>query len=208
MARRKTKFWYSVFEHLSRKKATYSALSLCLLVGIVIGIIVELSNPIGTFFLSDRDLSVFDFVQDNGSVLGFFSGKLKNIVVAFLIIFCSNLSVFSSFLNFIFLVYQGFLFSSSCGAIISLNGFLGILNVVLILIPINAVLFICFLVASELTFSRAADARRYSINFKQSFAFQNFWRNFLLCFALAFVVCLIVSLVLPLLLKSVSFVAF
>lgn len=209
MARAKSRFWYSIFEHMSRKKAIYSALVLCFLIGVVIGVIVEITSSIGSLFLSDKSNSFFDFATNDVSTVDFFVDQLKNMLIAFFIIFATNLSIYSSFLNFIFLGYQGLLLSSSCGAIISSYGLLGIVNVVLIIVPINLALFVFYLAASELCFSRASDAKRYSINFKQSFAFQrHLVRNLLVCFVLALAVCIVVSLILPLILKSVLFVAF
>jgi len=195
--------------HIKQSKTSYLLISICLLIGITLGIVLHFTSSIGAFFLSDGDQQIFDFVTKDVSLVKFIFTKEGNLLLAFIILFACCLSVYSSFLGYAFFAYQGFIFAASCCQIISTFGLLGIINVVVILIPINLALFGIMAYFTAVSIERALLARKYKMSFKSSFAYkQYYWRE--ICFSVLFGVLfvIIVGVICGIVLQSVSFVVF
>ena len=108
-----------------------------------------------------------------------------------------------------FFAYQGMIFSSVCCQIITSYGVLGVLNVFVVLLPINVILFLFLFYESAICVSRASTAKRYNIDFKNSFAYERgFFKQLLVCFVAAIIFVFIVSVILSIALRAVTFVAY
>lgn len=207
--RAKGRFGYYLSYHLRQSKIYYFLLGFCLVVGIALGVVLQFTSRLGGYLLSDKDQQVFDFVTHDGSILKFFYSKALNELFAFGIIFVCGLSVYSSFLIGLFFAYQGIIFGASCCQIIALYKLMGIVNVFVLLVPINAILFLIMLYFSVVCVRRAATAKRYNIRFKSSFSFERyFWREITISAVISVIFVLAVSVLYSIVLRSVSFVAF
>ena len=152
---------YFFLEHLRHKKNLYVAFLLALIVGLVLGIVLQFTSSFGSALLSDDDQVIFDFIAKDVSVLDFFLSKILDVVIALALVFVCSLSIYSSFLVFVFLTYQGMILSLVCCQIVASYGFLGVLNVVLILLPVNLALFAFMFFEGAVCISRALMAKRY-----------------------------------------------
>ena len=207
--RAKTRFGYYFSYHFKECKTYYLVLSLTLFIGLIAGIILNFTTHFGNYILSDKDQYVFDFITHDGSILNFFYSKALNSFVAFILIFVSALSYYSSFLVGVFFVYQGLIFSASCCQIIALYKLMGIVNVFVLLIPINAILFALLIYFSVVCVERAYLAKKYNISFKNSFGFKRYyWREIILSFVSTNILILVISILYSIVLRSVSFVVF
>lgn len=209
MVRIRGRFGYYITYHLRQNKTYYLLLILALSIGVALGVVLHFTSGIGSYFLSDRDQQIFDFVTKEGSVFGFFYSKAINELVAFLLIFICGLSVYSSFLIGMFFVYHGLIFGACCCEIISIYKFMGVVNVFVLLVPINFVLFVVMLFFATACLSRAVIAKKYNIGFRSSFSFdRNFWKKIIFSFLFVILFVFVVSVVLSFILRSVSFVVF
>lgn len=187
----------------------YLALGLVLALGLGLGIVLHFTSGFGSRVISDNDQQIFDFVKNDVSVLDFFLSKLLDIVIAFVIIFVCGLSIYSGFLIYAFFVYQGMIFASVCCEIIASYGFLGVVNVLVVLLPVNLGLFALLFFESAVVLSRASVAHRYKMDFRSSFYYERgLFKCVLIAFVAAVVFVLAVAIVLSLVLRAVTFVAY
>lgn len=209
MKRAKGKLGYYFSYHFSQKKGFYFGFLIALSVGLILGIVLHFTTSLGGYLLSDKDQHIFDFITKDASILDFFFSKLLDIVIAFVLIFVFSLSIYSSILVFVFFAYQGMILGSVCCQIISSYAFLGVLNVFLILIPINLCLFALLFYEASICVSRASFAKKYNMDFKSSFYYERgYFKQLGLGLGVTILFLLAVTLVLSIVLRAVTFVAY
>ena len=114
---------------------------------------------------------------------------------------CPIVKVQSFFLTFVYIAFQGFLFSQSLVAIILANGIEGVLTALFFIIPINILNFASLISFLVVCWHRLAFASSYSLGTKKSL--KTFTKKYMLVLALCVVSSLIYGFVYPLLLRSV-----
>ncbi len=188
--------------HLRRSRWVFFALAIVFLAGVALGICAICTDTSFTKILNPSDKLMFEFIAGTAPTVSIFFDKLLEFGLLFLAIFILNLSVYSGILSYAVFGFQAFLLVITCSVIISLYGFVGILNVIFFVVPIN----VCFLVICGLfisfTWARAKDAKRFNLNFGESFKFSILPLGALVCTILAVIICAVHSFVIPLLIKS------
>lgn len=188
--------------HLRRSRWVFFSLAIVFLMGVALGICAICSDTSFTKILNPSDKLMFEFIAGTAPTVSIFFDKLLEFGLLFLAIFVLNLSVYSGVLSFAVFGFQAFLLVITSSVIISLYGFVGILNVIFFVVPIN----VCFLMVCGLFISfawaRAKDAKRFNLSFGESFKFSNLPLGSLACIFLAVAICAVHSFVIPLLIKS------
>ena len=187
---------------LKRSKGIICLVLLFVAIGIIFGFFAINSDVSFNSILNPSDKQMFDFIAGTSSGVSIFFDKLIEFLFIFLIIFVFTLSIYSSFLAFLFIAYQSFLLVITCSVIIGLYNFVGILNVILFVVPINIIFFVILFYTVCVCVLRAHDCKKYNLTFVASFKYLNYFKKMLFCFALAVCICLIHSFVIPFLLRS------
>ena len=188
--------------HFRRNSTLYCFMIISFIVGVVVGLYFIFTDFKYTSLLTSSDKIIFDYITGTASYVDVFYSRFTNIVICLLIIFVFNISSYTSFLGYIFVGYQTSLFVMSCGAIISLYGLSGVLNVVLFVVPVNLINIIIMMISNVLCSRRALSQKEFKLKFFQSFKEDDFLLFYFTCVLCALGVCLINSFVLPLLIKS------
>ncbi len=191
-----------VKEHFKNNLLAYILVIVVAVAGIVIGIYLSVTGYKYTSLLSSADKNMFDYITGSASYSSIFYARLLDAFICMLIILVFNLSIYTSFLSYIFLGYQMSLVVLSSSALITLYGFSGVINVILFVIPINLANFIIMSIAVCLGVERARAQSAYKLKFAESFKETGFFKGYFICVALMFVVCLFHSFILPLFVKS------
>lgn len=189
-------------EHLRKNVIYYIISCISIIVGVVVGIYLALTNYKYTSLLTATDNIMFDFINGTASYTEIFYSRLADMLLCLLIIFVFSLSVYSSIINYIFICYQTVLFVLSCGALVSLYGVIGIINVILFMIPINLLNILIMVIFNIYGIERANTCRSFSLNFFGSFKENGYLLKVLLCVLFVVVVCVLHSFILPLIIKS------
>ncbi len=188
--------------HIRKSKFIFIGLIICFFIGLILGIFGVYSGVSFNSILNPSDKQMFDFIAGTSSGVSIFFDKLLEFFLIFLVIFIFNLSYPSSFLSYAFVGYQSFLLVLTCSVIINLYNFVGILNVIIFILPVNICFFLLLFFVISVAQIRAYEAKKYNLPFKESFRFAKFFNKYFLCFSIAIVICLIHSFIIPLLLKS------
>lgn len=209
MKRFSNRFSFFISYHFKQKKTFYIWFFISLFIGVILGIVLHFTSNFGGYLLSDSDQQIFDFITKDISAFDFFLSKVFDFIIAFCVVFLCCLSIYSSFLVYVFFAYQGMIFGSICCQIISLYGILGIVNVFILLIPINIILFCFLFFEGAVCMSRASLAKKYNIDFKNSFYYERyFFKQIIFDLIFAFCFLFFVTLIMLVALRSISFVAY
>ncbi|MBQ7452966.1 MAG: hypothetical protein IJS68_01715 [Clostridia bacterium] len=166
------------------------------------GIFAILSGTSFSGVLRYSDKNILNYISGSASTVSIFLSKLFESVVCFLLIYIFCLSSATALLSYVFFGYQNFLLAISCSVIIDIYGFPGVLNVAILIIPINLAVIFVMALAISVARIRAMEAKKYNEPLSASFKMSGFYKKYLIVFLLMIVVCLIYSFIMPLLLKS------
>ena len=195
--------------HVRQCKNVYFSILICAVCGVVLGVVLHFTTSFGSFLLNDNDQLIFDFVSRDVSVITFIASKVRNLFVAFLIIFVFALWFYSSFVCFAFFAYQGMLLSACCCQIIASYGVLGAVNVFVVLLPVNLTLFAVLAYFCCVCLQRTFMARRYKMSLKNSFLYKQYMgREVAFSVVCGLVAIVAFSVVYSVLLRNVGFVVF
>ncbi|MBQ7579242.1 MAG: hypothetical protein IJT25_01780 [Clostridia bacterium] len=175
---------------------------LSVIIGIVLGIFTIKSDISFSSMLSFSDKNLFAYINGTSNNMAIFFSKLIESVISFLLIYIFCLSAISSVLCFIFIGYQTFLLVLTIYSIISIYGFAGVLNSLLLILPINILLLLVFSLAISVGIARIVEAKKFHEPLSLSFKLNKFYIKYAICFLCMLILCIIYSFVLPLLVKS------
>jgi|GEM_PF-4016098 len=201
-------FGYNLKTHLKRSRIIIIFSCIFLILGIILGFFGANSNISFISILSKSDKLIFDYIKGTGSVVTVFFNKLGEFILLFALIYVFGLTIYTVFLNMLFIVYQAYVLTISVITLVEIYSINGLLNVIFLTIPLNLILFAVIILAITITTLRAYYAHKFNIAFATSFSQFKFMQKFALCFFAGILVCAVYSFVYPLLLKSFSLIVF
>lgn len=197
---------YYVTSHFYNNVVRYTMCFLCILGGIIGGIVIASVYGANSSILKSADENLYDFVVGDVQFGTLFASKALDVIVVFFILFLFNCVYFTSFLSYIFIFYQSFLFSYSVMSIVGLYGLKSLFNVLLFLLPMNLMFLLSMVCCAVILIKRAKLQYTEKLPFWKSFQVQNTWKNYALCFLFALAIVCINAFIVPLLSKSFVFI--
>ena len=143
---------------------------LFIFIGIIVGVIIEIKTTDTLTIFVSSTASLTEIITGDYSAGTLFFTCFKKVFLAVIILFVFSLTKFTSFLNYIYLAYQGMLVSATATNLVYLNGISGVLNVVLFTVPVNLINLIIIAYASSLFIKRREYQRAYNQSFIGSFS--------------------------------------
>lgn len=145
---------YSISDHFFQYKWFYLLfISICL-IGIVLGFVVGF-NKAENFSLNDLpDTVLVSFINKSISPASMFFSRIFAFLGFFLLIWCLNVKGYLCWISFLIFLYQSFLIGINCALLISLYKFLGVVNVVLVFLPVHLVCLCLLIVWGVVCFSQ------------------------------------------------------
>ncbi len=128
--------------YLYKNRAYYVYFSMFFFVGIIIGIVLAFTNESFYELLSSNKKIVFSIMNGTVDYLSLFWKVLFQFFISVLILFLLNLNFYLGTLSYIFIAYQAMTMVVSYSAIIGSFGVFGIINVLIILLPVNLTFFV------------------------------------------------------------------
>lgn len=188
--------------HFKENAISYYISGFVVLIGIIIGVYLVFTGYSYTSLLSASDKNIIEYIKGTASYSDIFYFRMMNICVSFVILIIFNLSVYTSFLGYIYLGYQVVLTTLMCSALITLYGLAGVLNVCLFTIPINLIYIFIMVFVIAISVGRARYQKKYRVGFWDSFKESEYFKFLILAIVFAFLLCVVFCFVFPLFLKS------
>lgn len=192
---------------LKKGKGLCLTFLLCVIVGIVLGVIIALSTGDYVNLLNSNSKVLFEMI--NGTVEGskLFWSKLISMIVPLLLIFVLNLNFYVGLVSFLFITYQSALFVMTFMAIISVFGVSGVFSAILIFLPLNVCFLFTLVIFSCVCLIRSQNADKAKIfNFGLSDSW--FLISICVCVCACVLICIIGVYIYPLFLKNTMFLIF
>lgn len=193
--------------HFIKNKKIYILFFVSILIGVVVGVFITLSTDWYSGILSSANKILLDYIKGNISFAKESSKLIINILIFQVIIFVLNLNFYSGLASFVLIGYQGALLYLSIFSVIFNYGFLGILISLLMILPINFLVFFCNIIYAVLCLERSYGA----MNNKQvwsGFNDKTFWIKIGVVMLVGVILSLLIVLVLTLLLRLRIFIIF
>lgn len=128
------------FIRLNKKLYLFSLL--VSVAGLILGIILSTTGGMEGGVYSTGQTSLYDIIVNDYSAFSLLWENLIRLILPLLIIYLLSLTKYTSFLAFIYLGYQSMLLGASIIGLVQENGVAGIINGLVVVLPINAVNFL------------------------------------------------------------------
>ncbi len=197
-----TNLKYIVNEHFNRNKKQLIILVVCLVVGIVFGVVFSFGDlpVIGLLKLSNQN--IVSYINGTAKCFTIFIENLLNVLIGLIIIFIFCLNYFTSFLSYLYIIYQSCVLVLTISAIGVNYTFLGITSIVLFIVPANILLFALIIFYISVCRERAIKEHQFGQKFSASFD-SDFWILILIIIILLIIFMVLIYLILPLILKGI-----
>lgn len=195
-------------DHFRRNKSAYIFICVTIIIGVVLGIYLWVSDYSYLSLISSSDKILMDYIKGEAEYFSIFYSRFINVILSFLIVFVLNITAYTSILSFIFVGYQSLLTILTIASVINLYGLMGVLNVIFLILPINIINLIIMSVFLILCKERAVKQLKNKMNFMESFFENNFLKWIIVCLLFGIVLCIISSFILPIFIKSFVIVSF
>ena len=191
----------SVRAELVENRQRYLVSLLVLLVGIVLGVVVTTAEGSDYNIYETNSLSLYDIITSDYEKMDLFLDCFGRLLLACAIIFVFSFKRISFLLSFVYLAFQGFLFSSSLVSVVSINGIEGVLSGLFFILPMNLLNFAVLIFFLCVCWKRLVFAGAYRLTFKKSVKL--FAGKFFAVLVLCVLSSAIYGFIYPLLLRSI-----
>jgi len=195
-------------EHIIVLKKQYIYTAITTIMAIIIGVIICLTDYNYVSILKDTDKVLMDYITANVEYGTVFVSKIKDILFCLILIFCFNLSIYTSIFSYLFVGYQMVMIVLSASAVISLFGFVGILIFIFYIIPLNIINYFFITLFNNVCVKRAEISQKYKTGFINSFKEYNICIYLVISLLGLFLVCFISSFIIPLIIKNFAIIIY
>ena len=101
---------YDLKYYFNERKKVYLLVLMCLIVGVIIGVFVVVSNDAYLSLLKAEDKVLYDFINGKASFSKQVARMVSKFVLPLIILFVCNISYYTSFISLLFVTYEGALF--------------------------------------------------------------------------------------------------
>ncbi len=202
------RYKYDLKIHLKNNFWVYFLIAFIMIVGVIFGFILAFSGNDYVDLLSSTDKNLFEYINGSAELSSIFFSRLLSLLLFMFIIFVTSLSVYTTTISIIIMGYQCLLLVLSCFAVIDLYGISGVINSLLLIIPINLINLLVMAFFCGTCVSRVMVAHKFKMKFGDSCKYINFYSPVVFSIIVTFVICLISSVILPLIIKSFILVSF
>ena len=136
----------SIAEHFSKYKWFYVILGAACIAGLVIGFVTGFSRAGDIKFEDLSDTVLVAFINKDASSASVFFSRFFAFLGLIILIWLINCKPFLCWLTFIVLIYRAFLIGVNCAILIVLYHMGGVINVILIFLPIHLITLFALLI--------------------------------------------------------------
>ena len=193
--------------HFKQNASLYFGFLSAFIIGIAIGFVITFSTDTYINILVSSNRVLHLFINGTAHIGTIFARQFFSFLLPMLLVFLLNLNVFSGLLSFVIVTYQSALLVLSSSALILVYGSFGVLDSLLLMLPVNIIYLFSLSFFSVICLNRSIGARRYK-NFAYELNSGEFWLKLLLSVGLVFLDTIIASVIYPIFLKNAIYVIF
>lgn len=183
--------------YFKQYKATFLVCTLFVLLGILTGVLTVLKYSKSITIENIFDNNLLLVLKGDRSSFGLFFSYLLIHSIIFCIIILLNQKPWLITLTALCLVYLGYVFGYNFIILITLFGFVGFLNVIIIIVPVELFLIFITITIAAIAIKRNLIIKKYGCNYFNSICFFNLNKMYLTLFLLFSFVLLIKCTLLP-----------
>lgn len=187
---------FDVRFHIKQNLKIYFMLFLCLIIGLVFGIVVAASSDEFLNLITSKNKTLYSYINGSADYFKVFWKRFLIFLAPVLLIVALGVCGYVSLFAGLFLSYQTALFVLSCTAMIKVYGLTGFLSVLFFVLPVNLIYLSILVFLSCFCITRSFIAlknKRFWMGFDEVFFIKLFTVIFLLLI-LSFVSCVVVAL--------------
>ena len=187
---------FDVRFHIKQNRKIYFMLFLCLIIGLVFGIVVAASSDEFLNLITSKNKTLYSYINGSADYFKVFWKRFLIFLAPVLLIVALGVCAYVSLFAGLFLSYQTALFVLSCTAMIKVYGLTGFLSVLFFVLPVNLIYLSILVFLSCFCITRSFIAlknKRFWMGFDEVFFIKLFPVIFLLLI-LSFVSCVVVAL--------------
>ena len=194
ISRTKDAIKFHISAHFCKYKWLYIVTSIFCMIFLIVGLCVIFNkSSLSIDDISDKTLLAF--LQKESGVFGMIFSRIISTIMLALCIWLINFRPILCFLSLIIIIYRGFVLGTTCALLIKLFQFGGILNVIIIYLPINLiVLFLLISCCCVCTFHNF-EYKRYGKNIICK-EFLHEKQDYLFCISIILLACTIIEVLL------------
>ena len=191
--------------YIKANRREFLFVSVLVVVGMILGVYLNLGGFIDDIIFSATDLNLAEIIVGEVSGFTLFFKNLWALVLPACLIFLMFTNSYTKFLAYVYMGYQGLLLGASVTSVISESGIAGVLNSLIIILPIN--IMNLFVLMSVLVVSLRCQLMRRANHLKFTYSIKIFFTKFMLCLVGAIFSSFVYGFIYPLLLKTVVVVS-
>ena len=192
--------------YIYSNRAYYIYFGMSFFIGLIVGIVLSLTNESFYELLSSNKKLVFSIMNGTADYLSIFWKCLFQVFIPLLILFLLSFNYYLGKLSYLFVLYQSASMVVSYSAIIGSFGFFGILNVLIIMIPVNLIYFLCLFYFGTICRIRSVTIK--NLNNILSGLDNEFFIKTVIAFIIIFLLSLFAGVLLPIFFKTFSFIIY
>ena len=194
--------WNLIKDNISKNARWYFTLVVLILFGTILGLVLTFKGIVdANIFEKTNSPSLFDIVTGNVKHISLFFSYILNIILSFIILLFFTLSIYSSPLSILYLVYQGYILGINTASIIMLSGVSGAMSAIFFLLPINLLSFAVLLVNETAFITRLRLKRELRLTNLDSY--REILPSIMLATIIAILGAILYSIIYPTILKSI-----
>jgi len=196
-------YFFSFTNHLKKSTPILILVTCLYVLGIILGIVLLFGEKSYLSLLTNKNQTLLGYISGNVSVFKLFFPRLFSCLFSVAIISACCLTVYTSFIGIIYLVYQAAITTIVCGTLIHLQGFSGVLNTLFLILPSNLILLSILAVVFSIGYERSRQAKKYNLAFSNSFQHCNYWSNLIICLIAILALNILFSIILPIIIRGI-----
>lgn len=193
--------------HYKQNSGFYFAFLVFVFIGLAVGIIIVCGGDGYIKILTSDSKVLYHFINGTANSSSIFWQKFLYFFVPLILIFLMSLNYYVSLASFILVAYQSSMLVISSAALITLYGFSGVLNVLLLMLPVNIIYLSILISFGVFCLSRSKEAHICK-NFAYGINSDWFWIKLASCVLGVMILAFVATVILPMFLKNAIFIIY
>ena len=189
--------------HFKKNSEFYIGFIIVLVLAIIASSIIVISSDGYLNLIVTSNKNFYSLVNGTAVLSEIFWHRFLNFLLPTILVILLGLNFYLALFSYVIVGYQFSIFVFTIFAVIDMYGFAGVINSLLLIIPLNLLFFANLIFLSVVCLERSKLASRYK-SFGEGYS-EFYFIKVLICLIVCFVLSLVVAFVYPLILKSAIF---
>jgi hypothetical protein len=196
----------NLIQHFNKNKWLYIMLLIFCILGLITGILTVIKSSGDVTINTIKDTSLINYLICKIDFWNYVFSEFLSAIIGAIIVLCCSYFIWTLPIIFAYICIKSFCFGIDIVSLIILNGLNGVINVVIIIIPINILILICLFIYLVITYDKCVMIKKFGkINVKNSIN-SSFLSNIFFLLLIDFLLIIIEGLLLSIAIKFTSII--